>query len=104
MGLGKALIDLQCLQRRGFRFRYRLLRRKPTKDREELGIGIRQPGISQGVRWVFVESLLEVRYGFLRALFCRLVPIVAALQIGLIRLGVLGVTLAQPLLFLASQL
>src|ERR1700730_6404905 len=63
LGLGEVVVELERLQGRGLRFRPHLPRRKHTPEPEHF-VAISQPGVSQRVSRVFLDSLLKVFNGF----------------------------------------
>jgi len=102
MGLSHMVINFDCLQGRGFGFRDRFARGKPTEARGQV-VGIGQPRVSQGVVGVFFDGLLEVFDRLLCSFLGPLVPKKSAPQKELIRFGILRVAFGQQLLLLAGQ-
>ena len=69
----------------------------------EKTVAVGQSRVGERVVWIFSDGLTEVIDGLLIALCRALVPVESALQVKLIRLGVSGVALSDPLLFGAGQ-
>jgi hypothetical protein len=68
------------------------------------GVAVGQAGIGQSVTGVLVDRLLEVLDGALERLLGPAVPVVAALYVRLIGVGVFRGALRQPLLALRGRL
>src|SRR5712664_512327 len=66
-------------------------------------VTVSQPRVSQSVARVFFDRFLKVLDGFLYAIRCAFVPVVATLQIQLISLSILCEVSGQPFLLLTLQ-
>ena len=86
MRLGKRRIDRERLLGRGLRLGQRL-----DPVRAEQQVRVRQARVRERVLRVLADRLLEVLDRALVAVDRALVPVIPALQVELIRLGVLGV-------------
>src|SRR6266850_301639 len=58
-------------------------------------VAIRQSGICQRIFWIFNNRFLKKRGRLFEAFLSALVPVIAALQIGFVRLAALGVGFGQ---------
>ena len=102
MGFGQRIINLDRSGGRVFCQRENILRRANTLAAEKT-VAVGQSRVGERVVWIFSDGLTEVIDGLLIALCRALVPVESALQVKLIRLGVSGVALSDPLLFGAGQ-
>ena len=89
-------IELHRSHGRGLRFRDRFDPERPEKQ-----VGVGETRIRHGVLGVFGDRLLQVFDRFLVAVDRSLIPVVASLQIELIRFGIFGLPPHRPFLFLA---
>src|SRR5205807_6228296 len=71
--------------------------------RAEVQVRISETRVSERVLLVFLNRLLEILDGILVALDRALVPVVTALQVQLVRLGIVRVTLRDALLVRAAE-
>jgi hypothetical protein len=94
MRLGKTRINLQSLHDCALCFEEGISGREDIVEAHKV-VGVPQPGICEGVARVLFDCLLEIFDVFLQAVGRALVPVVAALDIKLIRFGILAVALGQ---------
>src|SRR5439155_25182571 len=98
VGFGQRVINLDCFGRRLFRQRENIPGRANALTAQK-AVTVGEPRVSERVVWIFGDGLTEIIEGLLIALCRPFVPIESALQVKLIRLGVSGVVLSDPLLF-----
>src|ERR687887_127323 len=79
-------------------------RERADAERAEHGVGVGQAGVSQRVGRLHLNRLPEVFDALPQPLLSPLVPAVAAPEIRVIRLGVVGVALGELRLLLAREL
>ncbi len=100
MRLGEAVVHLQGLQRHGLRLGQVLHRRLGAEPDAEQLVGIGQTGIRDRVAGILRDGLLEVLDGLLDVRPGPLVRVKAAEEIQVVRVGVAGRLLLDPLLLL----
>src|SRR5688572_7454727 len=102
MRLTQRFIDLQRLHGRRSSLGTRFARRKNFVVTEH-GIAFGESGISQAIARILVDGLLEELVGLLEQIRGPAVPVVAALEVKLVSLGILGGAPGHPLLLFAAR-
>src|SRR6185436_8090981 len=97
MSFGEGLVNFDALLCCSFRFRKKLGRNHlGTEDKG--AVCVRESSIGEGIVWVDLNRLLEIRNAFLDFLWCQLENVETSFEVELIRFGICGVVFRHPLL------
>src|SRR5205807_10084025 len=94
MCFGKGVVEFQCPGHRSFGFGEHLIRPCIRVERKH-AVVVGERGIGRSIEWIAVQGLLEILPGFPEVLKTALAPVIAATEIGIVRIGVHGTRFLQ---------